>query len=88
MFDADKVADYIVMELGMFNAKKGPQRLPNGTKNRSKMALKNNEQRRSVFGRLLDGVHWDSAPATIRAGAVEGVRGRHKSLPLGIWIRI
>ena len=33
-------------------------------------------------------VLWDSTPTSIRAGAVEGARGRHKSLPLGTWIRI
>ena len=29
---------------------------------------------------------WEGAPSMGRAGAVEGVRGRHKSLPLGVWI--
>ena len=34
-----------------FDAKKGPKRLPNGTKNRSKMGLKNDQKIRSVFDR-------------------------------------
>ena len=69
-----------------------PKRSPKGSQIGSKMEPKWDRKTikkiTSVFDRLLDGVHWDSAPAKIRAGAVEGVRGRHKSLPLGIWIRI
>ena len=46
------------------------------------MASRNDQKLRSVFCIKKGGVPWDSAPTTGRAGAVEGVRGRHKSFPL------
>ena len=71
-----------------FDAKKGPQRLPNWVEHGAEMASKNDQEIRSVFDCLLDAVHWDSASARERAGAVGGARGRHELLPPGIWIRI
>ena len=58
-----------------FDAKKGPKRLPNRTQNGAKMGSKNVQKIISVLERILDPVHWGSAPTTERAGAVEGVGG-------------
>jgi len=43
---------------------------------------------RLVFGSKTGRVERDSAPTMSGAGAVEGVRGRHKSLPQRSWIWI
>ena len=40
------------------------------------------------FEALLEPPRAGPVPVTERAGAVEGVRGRHKSLPQRTWIRI
>ena len=42
----------------------------------------------SIWDHSLEISGLEGAPKAIRAGAVEGVRGRHKSLPQRTWIRI
>ena len=89
MFEEDKAWKGILDGTWVdFDAKKVPQRLPNRAQNRAKMLSKNDQKIRSIFGSQKSRVLWDSAPTALRAGAVEGVRGRHKSLPQRTWIRI
>ena len=89
VFEEDKackgILDGIWADLGV---KKGPTWLPNRIQNGAKMISKNDQKIRSVLDRSSDELPRQDARKTIRAGAVEGVRGRHKSLPQRTWIGI
>ena len=62
-------------------ANKGSKRHPNRSQNGAKLASKTNPNIRSVLDRSYDEVGRERARKANRAGAAEGVRGRHKSLP-------
>ena len=74
--------------LGDFWRQKGSKKAPKWDQTSIPNWFKNMIDFYIDFGSKKGRVLWDSAPTSIRAGPVEGVRGRHKSLPLGTWIRI